>query len=459
MTLIKSISGIRGTFGGNPGSNLTPVDIVECTAAYAQIILEKDVPKKVVVGRDGRMTGEIVNALVVSTLMSMGLDVVDLDFSTTPTVEIAVTEENAGAGIILTASHNPKEWNALKFLNEKGEFISPEIGEKVLDYIQDSKAVFAQLENIGSYEKNEEYISIHIDKILKLPYVNAESIKERKFKIVVDCINSTGYISIVPLLKTLGCEVIAINADMTGDFAHNPEPLPEHLEELSNRVVSEKADMGISVDPDVDRLAFVNEDGTMFGEEYTIVAVADYILSKKPGNTVSNLSSSRALKDITERYNGKYFPSKVGEVNVVNKMKEVNAVFGGEGNGGVILPDLHYGRDSLVGVVLVLALLVERGISLKELKSTYPEYVISKNKIQLSDKVSPNDILDKLVDKYKNEKINIEDGLKIDFADGWVQLRKSNTEPIMRVYAESSSEEKANEFAQAIIEDVKKIMG
>ncbi len=458
MTLIKSISGIRGTFGGNPGSNLTPVDIVECTAAYAQIILEKDVPKKVVVGRDGRMTGEIVNALVVSTLMSMGLDVVDLDFSTTPTVEIAVTEENAGAGIILTASHNPKEWNALKFLNEKGEFISPEIGEKVLDYIQDSKAEFAQLENIGSYKKNEEYISIHIDKILKLPYVNAESINERKFKIVVDCINSTGYISIVPLLKTLGCEVIAINADMTGDFAHNPEPLPEHLEELSNRVVSEKADMGISVDPDVDRLAFVNADGTMFGEEYTIVAVADYILSKKPGNTVSNLSSSRALKDITERYNGKYFPSKVGEVNVVNKMKEVNAVFGGEGNGGVILPDLHYGRDSLVGVVLVLALLVERGISLKELKSTYPEYVISKNKIQLSDKVSPNDILDKLVDKYKNEKINIEDGLKIDFADGWVQLRKSNTEPIMRVYAESSSEEKANEFALAIIEDVKKIM-
>ncbi len=459
MTLIKSISGIRGTFGGNPGSNLTPVDIVECTAAYAQIIMEKDVPKRVVVGRDGRMTGEIVNALVVSTLMSMGLDVVDLDFSTTPTVEIAVTEENAGAGIILTASHNPKEWNALKFLNEKGEFISPEVGEKVLDYIEVKKAQFAKLEDIGSYEKNEEYISIHIDKILELPYINAESIKERKFKVVVDCINSTGFISIIPLLKTLGCEVIAINADMTGDFAHNPEPLPEHLVELSNRVVSENADMGISVDPDVDRLAFVNEDGTMFGEEYTIVAVADYILSKKPGNTVSNLSSSRALKDITDRYNGKYFPSKVGEVNVVNKMKEVNAIFGGEGNGGVILPDLHYGRDSLVGVVLVLALLVERGISLKELKSTYPEYVISKNKIQLSDNASPEEILDKLVDKYRDEKINTEDGLKIDFVDGWVQLRKSNTEPIMRVYAESSSEEKANEFAHAIIDDVKKIIG
>ena len=344
-------------------------------------------------------------------------------------------------------------------MNEKGEFISPEVGEKVLDYIVDKKAQFAILEDIGSYEKNEEYISIHIDKILELPYVNADSIKEREFKVVVDCINSTGFISIVPLLKTLGCEVIAINAEMNGDFAHNPEPLPEHLVELSTRVVSEKADMGISVDPDVDRLAFVNEDGTMFGEEYTIVAVADYILSKKPGNTVSNMSSSRALKDITERYNGKYFPSKVGEVNVVNKMKEVKAVFGGEGNGGVILPDLHYGRDSLVGVVLVLALLVERGVSLKELKSTYPEYVISKNKIQLSDNISPEDILDKLVDKYKNEKINTEDGLKIDFADGWVQLRKSNTEPIMRVYAESSSEEKANEFAQAIIEDVKKIIG
>jgi len=458
MTLIKSISGIRGTFGGKPGTNLTPVDIVECTAAYAQIVLEKDVPNKVVVGRDGRMTGEIVNALVVSTLMSMGLDVVDLDFSTTPTVEIAVVEENAGAGIILTASHNPKEWNALKFLNEKGEFISPEIGEKVLEYIEDSKATFAKLEDIGSYEKNEEYIDIHISKIFDLPYVDIDKIKERQFKVVVDCINSTGSISIVPLLRVLGCEVISINDELTGDFAHNPEPLPEHLTELSSKVVSEAADMGISVDPDVDRLAFVNEDGSMFGEEYTIVAVADYILSKKVGNTVSNLSSSRALRDITERYGGKYYPSKVGEVNVVNKMKEVDAVFGGEGNGGVILPDLHYGRDSLVGVVLVLALLAERGLSLSMLKKTYPEYVISKNKIQLSDSTNPDDIISKLIVKYSKEQLNSEDGLKIDFEEGWVQLRKSNTEPILRVYAESTSEEKANEFAQMLINDVKKMI-
>ncbi len=458
MTLIKSISGIRGTFGGKPGLNLTPVDIVECTAAYAQIILEEDVPNKVVVGRDGRMTGEIVNALVVSTLMSMGLDVIDLDFSTTPTVEIAVAEENAGAGIILTASHNPKEWNALKFLNAKGEFISPEKGEKVLDYIKKSQATFALLEKIGSYQKNDEYINIHIDKIFDLPYVDTDKIKDKKFKVVVDCINSTGSISIVPLLRILGCDVISINDDLTGNFVHNPEPLPEHLVELSEKVVSEKADMGISVDPDVDRLAFVNEDGTMFGEEYTIVAVADFILSKKVGNTVSNLSSSRALKDITERYGGKYFPSKVGEVNVVNKMKEVNAVFGGEGNGGVILPDLHYGRDSLVGVVIVLALLAERGMMLSELKATYPEYVISKNKIQLSANTNTDEIISKLAVKYKDEQINNEDGLKIDFKDGWVQLRKSNTEPILRVYAESDSEEKANEFAQMLIKEVKNIM-
>jgi len=458
MTLIKSISGIRGTIGGKPGNNFTPVDIVECTAAYAQIVLESDVPSKVVVGRDGRMTGEMVNALVVSTLMSMGLDVIDVDFSTTPTVEIAVVEENAGAGIILTASHNPKEWNALKFLNEKGEFISQEIGSKVLDYIKDKKATFAYLDKLGSYEKKQEFIDIHINKIFDLPYVDVEAIKEKKFKVVVDCINSTGSISIIPLLKILNCEVIGINDDLTGNFAHNPEPLPENLIELSETVVKEGADLGVSVDPDVDRLAFVNEDGSMFGEEYTIVAVADYILSKKSGNTVSNLSSSRALKDITEKHGGEYFPSKVGEVNVVNKMKEVNAVFGGEGNGGVILPDLHYGRDSLVGVVLVLALLTERSITMTELKKTYPEYVISKNKIQLGEDTNPENIILQLISKYEDEQINVEDGLKIDFKDGWVQLRKSNTEPIMRVYAESSSEEKANEFAFMIIKDVENIM-
>lgn len=458
MTLIKSISGIRGTFGGKPGSNFTPIDVVECTMAYAQIILESDVPKKVVVGRDGRMTGEIVNALVVSTLMSMGLDVVDLDFSTTPTVEIAVMEENAGAGIILTASHNPREWNALKFLNEKGEFISELQGNKVLEYIKNAKVTFALVDDLGSYERKEEYIDLHIDKILELSYINKKGIKDRNFKVVVDCINSTGTISLIPLLKTLGCEVIGINDDLTGNFAHNPEPLPENLLELSEMVVSEKADLGITVDPDVDRLAFVCENGKMFGEEYTIVAAADLILSNNPGNTVSNLSSSRALKDLTEKYGGQYFPSKVGEVNVVEKMKEVNAVIGGEGNGGVIIPELHYGRDALVGVAMVLSLLVEKRMSMLQLKNTYSQYVISKNKIQLINGVDADKIIAEIISKYKNELINTEDGLKIDFSDGWVQLRKSNTEPIMRVYAESSTEEKAEEFAQMIIKDVENIM-
>ncbi len=458
MTLIKSISGIRGTIGGKRGSNLTPYDIVECTSAYGQIVLEKDVPNKVVIGRDGRITGEILSALVTSTLVSMGLDVVDLNFSTTPTVEVAVKEENAGAGIILTASHNPKEWNALKFLNEKGEFISPETGEKVLEYIQKGNIEFALVENLGKYEINNSYIDFHIDKILELPFINVEGIKRRNFKVVVDCINSTGVISVVPLLKKLNCQVISINAELTGDFAHNPEPLPEHLKELSDRVVAESADFGISVDPDVDRLAFVNEKGKMFGEEYTLVAASDLILSKNPGNTVSNLSSSRALRDLTLKYGGKYYPSKVGEVNVVEKMKEVKAVIGGEGNGGVILPDLHYGRDALVGIAMVLSLLVERDTSLSELKRTYSDYTISKNKIQLRENTDTDYIVKKLVEKYSNEEINTEDGLKIDFENGWVQLRKSNTEPIMRVYAESKSLEEANRFAQMIIDDVEALI-
>ncbi len=458
MTLIKSISGIRGTIGGKRGENLTPFDIIECTAAYAQIIKEKDVPQKVVVGRDGRITGEIVNALVVSTLVSMGLDVVDLDFSTTPTVEMAVVEEKAGAGIILTASHNPKQWNALKFLNEKGEFISPETGEKVLEYIENQKAEFSDINSLGNYEKNDNFIDIHIEKILDLPYIDVESIKNKKYKVVVDCINSTGIISIVPMLKILGCEVVSINDNLTGDFAHNPEPLPENLKDLADAVIREKADLGIAVDPDVDRLSLICENGEMFGEEYTLVAAADFILSKKTGNTVSNLSSSRALKDITERYNGQYFPAKVGEVNVVAKMKEVGAVIGGEGNGGVILPDLHYGRDSLVGTALILALLAERDITLCELRKTYPDYVISKNKIHLTDRIDPDKIILSLIAKYEDEKINVEDGLKIDFEEGWVQLRKSNTEPIMRVYAESTGQEKAEEFAQMIIKDVEKII-
>ena len=458
MTLIKSISGIRGTTGGKPGTGFTPVDIVECTAAYAQIVKESDVPQRVVVGRDGRITGEIVNALVVSTLVSMGLDVVDVGLSTTPTVEIAVKELRAGAGIILTASHNPKEWNALKFLNHEGDFISESTGHKVLEYIKSAKATFAELADIGSYEIDKEMINIHIDRILSLDYILKNEIIDKNYKVVVDCINSTGAISIVPLLKKLGCAVIAINDAVTGDFAHNPEPLPEHLTELSESVVKNKADLGISVDPDVDRLAFVCEDGSMFGEEYTLVAAADFILSKKNGNTVSNLSSSRALKDITYLHGGNYYPSKVGEVNVVEMMKEVNAVIGGEGNGGVILPDLHFGRDAMAGVALVLSLLAERNISLKELKKTYPEYIISKNKIILGDSISPDDILTLIVKKYDNEEVNTEDGLKIDFEDGWVQLRKSNTEPILRVYAESTSEERAKALAQMLIDDVEEIM-
>lgn len=458
MTLIKSISGIRGTIGGKKGEALTPFDIVECTAAYAQIIKEMNVPQKVVVGRDGRMTGEMVNAIVVSTLMNMGMNVVDLGLSTTPTVEMAVTHLNAGAGIIITASHNPKEWNALKFLNENGEFISEYTGNKVLEYIRMSKAEFAKIDSLGNYTENKEMIDFHIDAILNLPYIKKEKIRDKKFKVIVDCINSTGAISIVPLLKVIGCSVITINDGITGNFNHNPEPLPEHLTELSDMVISEKADFGIAVDPDVDRLAFICEDGTMFGEEYTLVACADYLLKIKKGNTVSNLSSSRALKDITEESGGEYFAAKVGEVNVVNKMKEVNAVIGGEGNGGVILPDLHYGRDALVGVALFLSLLADSGMKLTELKKKYPQYVISKNKIQLEENVDVKTLVQKIVDKFQREKINTEDGLKIDFKDGWVQLRQSNTEPIMRVYAESRDYTKATDLANLVINEVKKLL-
>lgn len=458
MTLIKSISGIRGTIGGKKGEALTPFDIVECTAAYAQIIKEMNVPQKVVVGRDGRMTGEMVNAIVVSTLMNMGMNVVDLGLSTTPTVEMAVTHLNAGAGIIITASHNPKEWNALKFLNENGEFISEYTGNKVLEYIRMSKAEFAKIDSLGNYTENKEMIDFHIDAILDLPYIKKEKIRDKKFKVIVDCINSTGAISIVPLLKVIGCSVITINDSITGNFNHNPEPLPEHLTELSDMVISEKADFGIAVDPDVDRLAFICEDGTMFGEEYTLVACADYLLKIKKGNTVSNLSSSRALKDITEESGGEYFAAKVGEVNVVNKMKDVNAVIGGEGNGGVILPDLHHGRDALVGVALFLSLLADSGMKLTELKKKYPQYVISKNKIQLEQNVDVKTLVQKIVDKFQSEKINTEDGLKIDFKDGWVQLRQSNTEPIMRVYAESRDYAKATDLANLVINEVKKLL-
>jgi phosphomannomutase len=454
MTLIKSISGIRGTIGGEPGNNLTPVDIVECTAAYAQLVREKG-GKKVVVGRDGRMTGSMVNALVCNTLIACGLDVVDYGLSTTPSIEMAVVRDQAAAGIILTASHNPREWNALKFLDEEGNFISPETGKQVLDYIEQNRMEFADVDSIGQLETRNDSVVYHIEQILKLPYLPIGAIRAKKYHVVVDAINSTGAISVPPILDALGCTCTVINEEITGDFAHNPEPLPEHLVDLSRKVLEERAILGISVDPDVDRLAFVMENGEMFNEEYTLVACADYMLSKNPGNTVSNLSSTRALSDVTQRFGGQYFPSKVGEVNVVTKMKEVNAVIGGEGNGGVILPELHYGRDALAGIALFLALLTERNIKPSALRATYPAYFISKNKVTIEDGANPDVLIDEVASLYTNEKLNREDGLKIDFPDAWVQLRKSNTEPILRVYAEASTMEEAQALADKVIGQVK----
>lgn len=454
MTLIKSISGIRGTIGGKAGNNFTPIDIVQCTSAYGQYIKQSEAENKVVIGRDGRISGEIVSNLVTQTLRMMGIDVIDLDLTTTPTVEMAVPMENAGGGIILTASHNPKEWNALKFLNAKGEFISAAVGEQLLQMIADNEQEFVNVEELGTYKLKNGYLDKHIEKILDLDLIDAALIRSKKFKVIVDPINSTGALAIPPLLKALDVEYRMINHEITGDFAHNPEPLPAHLADLSQAVVVHKADMGISVDPDVDRLAFVMEDGAMFGEEYTLVAIADYILSKTPGNTVSNLSSTRALRDVTEKKGGKYHPSKVGEVNVVQMMKDVNAVIGGEGNGGIILPQLHYGRDALVGIALMLNLLAETDMSLSTLRSTYPDYSISKNKILLTPDTDIEAILEKVQDLYKDEKLTTIDGVKINFEEGWVHLRKSNTEPIIRVYAESSSIAKADELAKAIMDKI-----
>ncbi len=450
MTLIKSISGIRGTIGGSPGDNLTPVDIVECTAGFGEWIKKRHKAPKVVIGRDGRISGHIVDGLVVNTLLAMGIDVVNLGLSTTPTVEIAVPIENASAGIIITASHNPKQWNALKFINASGEFISAQDGEEIIDYISAGKLDFTDIDNLGSYRDDDTYIEKHIDLIFDLDTVKVDDIRARRFKIVVDCINSTGAISVLPLLDRLGCEVIAINAEMTGEFAHNPEPRAEHLKELSDKVVEIKADLGISIDPDVDRLAFVNEDGSMFGEEYTLVAIADYILSKKKGNTVSNLSSTRALADITRVHGGKYTASAVGEVNVVNAMKETNAIIGGEGNGGVILPELHYGRDALVGIALMLNLLADKDQSISALRASYTHYEMVKDKIALTPDIDIDAVLAKLKETYSKEKINTVDGLKIDFADGWVHLRKSNTEPIIRVYAEAHTVDRATELVELL---------
>ena len=447
LALIKSISGIRGTIGGKAGENLTPQDIVEFTAAFGHWLLQNGAAPKVVIGRDGRMSGAVVNALASATLRGMGIDVVDLGLSTTPTVEMAVTMEKAGAGIVITASHNPRQWNALKFLNDKGEFISKADGEALLKIIENGGMEYAEVDDIGKVIQDDRYIKRHVQAILDLPYVDAELVKRKKFRVVVDCINSSGSVALPPLLKALGCEVELLNKKPNGRFAHNPEPLPKHIKALSREVVEVKAHLGVAVDPDVDRLAFVCEDGSMFGEEYTLVAVADYILEQKPGNTVSNLSSTRALRDITERHGGQYFASAVGEVNVVAEMKNRNAVIGGEGNGGVIIPELHYGRDAMAGVAVFLTLLAKREQAVSALKASYPAYYMVKDRIELTPQIDVDSLLKDLENKFQSEDYNTIDGLKIDFADGWVHLRKSNTEPIIRVYAEGQSPEAAQAFA------------
>ncbi|HEY0732351.1 MAG TPA: phosphoglucosamine mutase [Chitinophagaceae bacterium] len=461
MALIKSISGIRGTIGGAPGSNLSPIDVVKFTAAYGTILLEKakegkNAHIKVVIGRDGRISGAMISNLVSSTLIGMGIDVIDLGLSTTPTVEIATKKESANGGIIITASHNPKEWNALKLLNEDGEFIDAETGSRLLEIASGSNLSFAIVDKIGIIETNDSYLQKHIDAILKYPLIDAKAIEKRQLKVVVDCINSTGALVVPQLLKALGvAEVVVINGEVDGKFAHNPEPLPEHLTGLSNEVVKHNADFGIAVDPDVDRLCFVCEDGSMFGEEYTLVAVADYVLGKKPGNTVSNMSSTKALKDVTLKNGGAYFPSAVGEVNVVKKMKEVNAVIGGEGNGGIIVPDFHFGRDALIGIALFLSHFAGTKKGLKSFRGNYPDYFISKNKIELQNGLDVKTIFDKIKKKYKNNPINTEDGLKIEFETDWVHLRTSNTEPIIRIYAESNFETTANNIAKRLMQDIK----
>ena len=456
MALIKSISGIRGTIGGKPGENLTPVDIVKFAAAYGTIIAEGNKKTKVVIGRDGRISGAMVQNLVVNTLIGLGIDVVDLGLSTTPTVEVAVKIEKADGGIILTASHNPKEWNALKLLNKQGEFISAEIGAKVLELAAAENFSFVSVDKLGKVTSDDSYLQKHIDAIVKYPLVNAKAIAKQDYRIVVDAINSTGAIYVPALLHALGVnDVIVINGEVSGKFAHNPEPLPEHLSELSSEVVKQKAHFGIAVDPDVDRLCFVSEDGSMFGEEYTLVAIADYMLGIIKGNTVSNMSSTKALKEITIKHGGQYFPSAVGEVNVVKKMKEVDAIIGGEGNGGIIVPDFHYGRDALIGIGLFLSHLANHKNGMRSFRNQYPDYFISKNKIELNNGIDVKAIFEKIKDKYKKNPINTEDGLKIEIDNDWVHLRTSNTEPIIRIYAESDFETKANNIAMQLIRDIK----
>jgi phosphomannomutase len=460
LALIKSISGIRGTIGGKADEGLTPIDVVKYTAAFGSWVTEQSNINKIVVGRDGRMSGEIVRNLVVSTLQSLGIEVVDLGLSTTPTVEMAVKMENAGGGIIITASHNPKEWNALKLLNKEGEFISGKDGEAVLLKGNQADFIFADINKLGQVVINESYMDKHTQAILNHPLVDVNAIASKNFKIIIDAINSTGATFVPYLLDKLGVKNIEVlNAEVTGKFAHNPEPLPENLNEIANEVVKQKADLGIVVDPDVDRLCFVCEDGSFFGEEYTLVSIADYVLmNNKGGNTVSNMSSTRALKDITIKHGGEYFASAVGEVNVVNRMKEKKAVIGGEGNGGVIVPELHYGRDSLIGIALFLTHLAKYGKPVSDLRRTYPKYYMSKNKIELTEGIDIKYIFTGIQEKYKNQPINTEDGLKIDFDNEWVHLRTSNTEPIIRIYTESTSETTANNIAKKIMMDISELM-
>ena len=459
MALIKSISGIRGTIGGYSNENLTPPDVVKFAAAYGSWLKKQHDGKKVVVGRDGRISGDMVSSLVTNTLLALGIDVVDLGLSTTPTVELAVIWENADGGIIITASHNPKEWNALKLLNGRGEFLDAEEGAAILQLASRGEFVFSPVDKLGQLLKNTHTLQKHIDAVINYPLVDVEVIKLKNYKVVVDVVNSTGALFIPPLLKALGVEdVIVLNGEVNGRFAHNPEPLPENLSALSSEVKKQNASFGIATDPDVDRLCFVCEDGSMFGEEYTLVAVADYVLGKRKGNTVSNMSSTQALRDITQKHGGEYFPSAVGEVNVVKKMKEVNAVIGGEGNGGIIVPDLHYGRDALIGIGLFLSALAQHKNGIKSFRARYPDYFISKNKIELEQGINVAAIFDKIKTKYKKQPVNTEDGLKIEFDNDWVHLRTSNTEPIIRIYAESNFETTANNIALRLMQDIKEFM-
>ncbi|WP_346693050.1 phosphoglucosamine mutase [uncultured Alistipes sp.] len=459
MTLIKSISGIRGTIGGQVGENLTPLDVVKFTTAYVRLIAERNPGKKltIVIGRDARISGEMVSNLVEGTLLACGADVINVGLCTTPGTEMAVITKEADGGIIITASHNPRQWNALKLLNASGEFLSDAEGKRVLAMAEENDYDYPAIDGIGHVLAREDFNDEHIRLVLGLRLVDVEAVRKRHFKVVVDAVNSVGGIVMPKLLRALGCEVVELNCEPTGEFAHNPEPLPEHLTEISQVIVREKADLGVVVDPDVDRLAFVSEDGSMFVEEYTLVAVADYILSTQCGNTVSNLSSSRALRDVTERHGGKYYASAVGEVNVTTKMKEVGAIIGGEGNGGVIYPELHYGRDALVGTALFLTYLAKRGLTMTQLRATYPAYFASKNKIQLTPAIDVDKVLREIKERYSNEQVNDTDGVKIDFPENWVHLRKSNTEPIIRVYTEAKSMAEAEALAQRFLAEIKQI--